>query len=288
MIEKVLKIVNWQSVSTQVMGYMPNILTALLLIIGFCIIIKVVNGMTAKALRKSKISTEARGLLQRFIRISMYIVGGITIIDQLGINVTSLIAGAGIAGLAISFAAQDTISNIIAGVAIVIDRPFSQGDWILIGDMHALVTEIRLRTTVLTTFDNETVVVPNKQLAQERIINYTLTPRIRCKIPVGIAYKENIQKARDVMLATVEGDERVLKDPAPVVFARSLGDSSVNLELRIWINQSQNKFSVEWEYVEKCKNALDKAGIEIPFPHMQLFVEPTAGIEMLAGRNSAS
>jgi small conductance mechanosensitive channel len=148
--------------------------------------------------------------------------------------------------------------------------------------MHATVTQIRLRTTVLTTFDNETVVVPNKQISQERIINYTMTPKIRVKIPIGIAYKEDIDQARPALLGTLKGDTRILPVPTPMVIVSDLGDSSVNLQLRFWIENAMDQYAFVWEYTEKCKQALDRAGIEIPFPHLQLFVERTKGIELLA------
>ncbi len=152
------------------------------------------------------------------------------------------------------------------------------------GDMHATVTEIRLRTTVLTTFDNETVVVPNKQLAQERIVNYTMTPRSRVRVSLGIAYKEDIDEARKILLGALEGDSRILADPAPVVWVTDLGNSSVNMQLRFWIENPLDKTTLMFEYTEKCKKGLDEAGIEIPFPHMQLFLEETEGLKTLAGK----
>lgn len=167
-------------------------------------------------------------------------------------------------------------------MAIIIDRPFKEGDWIAVGDMHASVAKIRLRTTTLTTFDNETVVVPNKQLAQERVVNFTLTPKARVRVSVGIAYKEDIQGAREVILSTLEGDARILPDPAPSVVVTGLGDSSVNLQLRFWTEDPNQKYGLMWEYTEKCKQALDQADIEIPFPHLQLFLEQTRAVETLA------
>jgi len=191
-------------------------------------------------------------------------------------------AGVGVIGLALSFAAKDTVGNIISGIVIIIDRPFKEGDWVSIGNMDATVTEIRLRTTVLTTFNNETVVVPNQQISQERIINYTLTPKIRVKIPIGIAYKENISQARIALLETIKDDDRILSNPSPIVIVAGLGDSSVNLQLRFWIENSDDQYGFIYEYTEKCKVALDKAGIEIPYPHLQLFLEKTEGIKLLA------
>jgi small conductance mechanosensitive channel len=280
---ELLEAVNFQEIATQIVEYLPNIGAAILLIFVFWIVAALVRRTAGAGLRRAKVSDPAASILQRFIRYVIVIIAAVTIADQLGINVASLVAAVGIAGLALSFAAQDTIANLISGVAIAIDRPFREGDWISLGDLHASVTSIRLRTTVLSTFDNETVVVPNQQLAQERVVNYTLTPRIRVRVGVGIAYKEDIDKARDVLLSTVQGDSRVQDEPAPVVLTKSLGESSVNLELRFWTEDANMKFPLEWEYTEKIKKALDAADIEIPFPHLQLFLEKTDAVSQLAG-----
>jgi small conductance mechanosensitive channel len=282
---RIMQFIDFKTLATRIVAYLPNILGAVLLALLFWALNRVVKRMATTALEKTRISVEARDLLVRFASYAVAVIAVLTVADQLGINITSLVAGVGIAGLALSFAAQDTIANLISGIAIIIDRPFKQGDWISIGDMHASVTEIRLRTTVLTTFDNETVVVPNKQLAQERVVNYTLTPRIRVRVPMGIAYKEDMQSAREVLLKTVEGDDRLLADPPPTVLVKNLGDSSVNLELRFWTEDSILKFPLMWEYTEKCKRALDKAGIEIPFPHLQLFLENNEGLRLLAAKH---
>ncbi|MFH2044633.1 MAG: mechanosensitive ion channel [Pseudomonadota bacterium] len=285
MVKHFFQSVNLESLSTQIIAYLPNILGAGILVLVFWVLNKIFRRMVSTALSKTKITLEAKSLILRFLRYAVFAIAFLTVADQLGINVTSLIAGFGIAGLAISFAAQDTIANLISGIAIIIDRPFSHGDWISIGDMHATVTEIRLRTTVLTTFDNETVVVPNKQLVQERVVNYTLTPKIRIRVPIGIAYKEDTEKAREILLKTLAGDKRILDNPDPVVLVKNLGDSSVNMELRFWTEDSLLKYTLMWEYTEKGKRALDKAGIEIPYPHMQLFLEKTEGLKLLAAKD---
>jgi len=282
MFDRLMKTVDIQTLVTRIVEYIPNIIGAILLILLFWILNKVIQKAAGSAMARTKISDEATSLLLRFIRYAVIVFGFLTVAGQLSINVGSLVAGVGIAGLALSFAAQDTVSNLISGVAIIIDRPFKEGDWIAVGDMHASVTQIRLRTTTLTTFDNETVVVPNKQLAQERVVNYTLTPRARVRMSVGIAYKEDIQKAREVILSTLEGDDRILSEPAPIVLVTGLGDSSVDLQLRFWTEDPNYKYALMFEYTEKCKNALDAANIEIPFPHLQLFLEQTKAVEALA------
>ncbi len=278
MFDQLVQKLNVSAIMTKLFAYVPNLIAVIILACIFWIILKLTKRMLSTAMRRIKVPEEASDIVVRFSGYFVGIVAMLTIASQLGIKITSLIAGLGIAGLAISFAAQDTVGNVISGITLLIDRPFKKGDWISFGDLHALVTEVKLRTTVLTSFDNETIVVPNKILAQERIRNFTLTPRIRVKVPIGIAYKENIQAAREVILTTIKDDQRILATPAPTVIVAGLGDSSINLQLRFWTQDPLMQYSLKWEYTELCKRALDDAGIEIPFPHSQIFLERSSGL----------
>ena len=278
MFDQLVQKLNVSAIMTKLFAYVPNLIAVVILACIFWIILKLTKRMLSTAMRRIKVPEEASDIVVRFSGYFVGIIAMLTIASQLGIKITSLIAGLGIAGLAISFAAQDTVGNVISGITLLIDRPFKKGDWISFGDLHALVTEVKLRTTVLTSFDNETIVVPNKILAQERIRNFTLTPRIRVKVPIGIAYKENIQASREVILTTIKDDQRILVTPAPTVIVAGLGDSSINLQLRFWTRDPLMQYSLKWEYTELCKRALDDAGIEIPFPHSQIFLERSSGL----------
>ena len=288
MLDTLIKLIDYQSLMNQVVAYLPNIVSAVVSLIIFWIVNRAIQKALSASLRRMKVARQLQGLILRAARLVLYIFALLTVADQLKFNITSLLAGVGVMGLALSFAAKDTIGNIISGITIIIDGLFKEGDWILMGDMHATVTEIRMRTTVLTTFDNETVVVPNQQLAQERIVNYTMTPKSRVKVSIGIAYKEDISRARNIMLETVKRDDRILTDPKPVVIVNGLGASSVNMQLRFWTEDPLLNFALRWEYTETCKVALDQAGIEIPFPHMQLFLEKTKGLQVLAAGKGAA
>lgn len=281
MFDRLLQKLDVSVMTTKLVSYVPNLIAAAILACIFWVLLKLTKRVLSTAMGKAKVPEDASDIVVRFSGYAVIIIALLTIAGQLGIKVTSMIAGLGVAGLAISFAAQDTVANVISGITLLIDRPFKKGDWICFGDLHASVTEVKLRTTVLTSFDNETIVVPNKALAQERIRNFTLTPRIRAKVPIGIAYKENIQTAREVILATIKGDKRILDTPAPSVIVTGLGDSSINLQLRFWTQDPLMQYSLQWEYTERCKRALDEAGIEIPFPHSQIFIERNDGLTEL-------
>ena len=282
MLSKLSNSLDVKTLSNLVFGYLPNVLMAMILFFLFWFANKLIQQVFASFLKKMKVEKEPTNLLLKGARVGLYIFAFLTIADQLQINIKSLLAGVGVIGLALSFAAKDTVGNIISGIVIIIDKPFKEGDWVSLGSLDATVTQIRLRTTVLTTFNNETVVVPNQQISQERIINYTITPKIRVKIPISIAYKESISAARTVLLETTKGDTQILQDPLPRVIVTDLGGSGVNLQLRFWIENSDDQYTFIFKYTEKCKIALDKAGIEIPYPHLQLFVEDTKGIRVLS------
>ena len=278
MFDQLVQKLDVSAMLTKLVAYVPNLIAAVILACIFWVILKLTKRILSTAMRTAKMPEEASDIVVRFSGYVVIITAMLTIASQLGIKITSLLAGLGVVGLAISFAAQDTVANVISGITLLIDRPFKKGDWICVGDLHASVTEVKLRTTVLTSFDNETIVVPNKALAQERIRNFTLTPRIRVKVPIGIAYKENIQAAREVILVTIKDDKRILATPVPIVIVAGLGDSSINLQLRFWTQDPLMQYSLQWEYTERCKRALDDAGIEIPFPHSQIFIERSSGL----------
>lgn len=276
--QKALDLVDLQGLLNEAIRYLPNVIAAFVVLVVFWVGMVVLTRLLAVQLRRTDLPGATRDLLLKLLKYTIVVIALLAAAQQFDIKITSILAGLGVAGLAASLAAQETIANTIAGITLVLDKPFQVGDWVEIAGIHAHVESIRLRTTTLTTFDNQTIVIPNKLISQERIINYTLVPRIRVRVPIGIAYKEDIRQARQVLLATLTGDDDILAEPQPKVLVTGLGASSVNVELRFWIQNPPLQLSKQWEYTEKCKYALDEAGIEIPFPHLQLFLEQSRGL----------
>ncbi len=279
--QKVLDLIDVEAITTRAVEYLPNIVASVVIVIFFWMVLAALRRLLNVQMRRTAMPEGTRNLLLGLLKYTIVAIALLTVASQFKIKVTSMLAGLGVLGLAASLAAQDTLANAIAGITLVIDRPFRTGDWVELAGIHAHVQRIRLRTTSLITFDNQSIVVPNRLIAQERIINYTLVPRIRVRVPLGIAYKEDTHEARRVMLGTLAGDPDVLPEPAPDVVVTGLGASSVDLEMRFWIEDASRQFPKQWEYTEKCKHALDEADIEIPFPHLQLFLEQTAGLAQL-------
>jgi small conductance mechanosensitive channel len=192
---------------------------------------------------------------------------------QIGINIGAMLAGFGVAGIAIGFAAQDSLANTIAGFLIFWDKPFELGDWITVAEQYGRVTSITLRSTRIQTLNNTYVVLPNKSIIEQVMVNHSKHGATRIEVPIGIAYKEYIPDARKVILKKIEEIETILKNPAPDVVVTQLGSSSVDMIVRVWIEDAKDEKPVFYRVMEESKLALDTAGIEIPFHHLQLFIE---------------
>lgn len=253
---------------------LPKLLAAVLVFLAFYLLLRVLQPALRSILRRADFAPALIHLLvDGLVRGTMLILGMIMAVNQLGINIAAALAGLGVLGIAVGFAAQETIANMIAGFLIFWDRPFRVGDWVTTQDRDGEVSDITLRTTRIRTLDNTYVVIPNRQIIGELLVNHSMYGETRVNIPIGIAYKESIAEARRVILAAVADLDGVLDDPAPSVVAAGLGDSSVDLTVRVWIAQAREEVPVRFRVVEACKVALDQAGIEIPFPHLQLFVD---------------
>lgn len=253
---------------------LPRVLAALLVLLAFYVLLRGLQPALRSVLRRAGIADALIHLLvDGVVRGAIWVVALVMAASQLGINVAAALAGLGVVGIAVGFAAQETIANMIAGFLIFWDRPFRVGDWVSTQDRYGEVRDITLRTTRLRTHDNTFVVIPNKQVIGELLVNHSMYGESRVGVSVGIAYKESIDDARAVILDAVRGLEGVLATPAPSVVVDELGDSSVNLVVRVWVAEAVNEVPVKFRVVEASKKALDAAGIEIPFPHLQLFVD---------------
>ncbi len=194
-----------------------------------------------------------------------------------GAEIAPLVGALGILGLAVSLAAQDTFSNFIAGIILLMDRPFRIGDWVKIGDEFGQVEGLTLRTTRLRTPDNESVAIPNAVVAGGEIKNLSAGGPLRLRIPIGVAYRHDTRQVKEVLKPVVYEHQRVLAEPEPALLVTGLGDNSVEITLVVWIAQQDipDYPVITAEIIEAAKRALDAAGIEIPFPQRTVwFPEP--------------
>jgi len=214
--------------------------------------------------------------------IVFYVLASVSIIAFLGafnINLTGVLAAAGILAIAIGFAAQASISNIISGFFLIADRPFEIGEAIEIDGEAGHVLDISLLSTRIKTFDNRYLRLPNSTVANAKIVNLSRYEIRRLDLKVGIAYKENILKALDIIGSVIENNENVLLEPGPLILITRFGESSIDFEIRVWIQRSA-LFIARTELIKSIKNAFDEAGIEIPFPHRTVYFAGDKAIEI--------
>lgn len=242
-----------------------SLLTAIAVIGAGWILSRLVSRTIRKYLPNSRgVDKTIAPILAQFARYAIFIVAIVIALSQLGVQTASMLAVLGAAGLAIALALQGTLSNIAAGVMLIWLRPMSIGEYIDGNDVSGTVTEIGLFGTRLRTAKGIYVFVPNSQIWNAAITNYSREPRRRADFRVGIAYDADIAKARRALMKVATGDKRVLPDPAPVVHVDSLGDSAVVMLLRLWVS-TPDYWDVNFAFNEQIKLALDKAGIEIPY-----------------------
>jgi len=196
-------------------------------------------------------------------------------LDRLGVDTTSLIAMLGAAGLAVGLALQGSLQNFASGVLLIIFRPFQVGNFIEAGGIAGTVEKITIFNTIMLTPDNREIIVPNGAVYGGTITNISARATRRIDMVFGIGYGDDIKKAKELLKQAMESDERILKDPAPMVALAELADSSVNFVVRPWV-KAEDYWAVKFEFTEKIKLAFDDNGVSIPFPQMDVHTDKAA------------
>lgn len=248
------------------------VLAALAFLIGIQLI-RLIRHVLKKALDRSRVDDSAVSFIDSFVKFGMYFILVLTIASGLGVDAASIIALLGSASVAIGLAVQGSLSNFAGGVLLLILKPFAPGDYIRDGaGNEGTVENIDVFYTHLITPDHKSIVLPNGTLANGTITNFTKCPTRRLDISVGISYKDDIKRAKEVLINLLKADSAVLKDEDMMVFVDTLGESSVILNLRCWTLQS-DYWTAKWRLTEETKYALDEAGIHIPYPQIDVHVE---------------
>ncbi|EKO3662687.1 small-conductance mechanosensitive channel MscS [Vibrio metschnikovii] len=249
--------------------YGVNIISAILILFIGNIIVKTIAGSLANVLMKKEMDKAVVDFIQGIVRYTLFIIVLVAALSRIGVQTASVVAIIGAAGLAVGLALQGSLSNFAAGVLIVAFRPFKSGDYIEVAGTAGSVDSIHIFQTILKTPDNKMVVLPNSAVVNGAIVNYSHHATRRVDLLIGVSYKSDLNKTKQVLRDVVERDPRVLKDPAVRVEVHQLGDSSINFIVRPWV-ESADYWPVYWELTHKIKEALDENGIEIPFPQMDV------------------
>lgn len=227
-----------------------------------------------KILQSYGLNASIEQLFYNLISMLLIILWIASVMAQFGFDIVSVVAGLGIVGIAVGFAAQSTLANFIAGITILIEQSFQVGDWVNINGQEGKVVQIALRTTQILTRDNITVIFPNSTVASAEVVNLTSKNLIRFDIEVRIALQADLEKAREVILETLKNFKELSERPSPTVTISQVGDFGVYFVVRFWITPAHvpRMPIIKENMREQVKQALDKAEILTPYPHMQLIL----------------
>lgn len=256
------------------MNYVPQLLLAIVtLVIGLWLIKRFTAAIDKKLTAKDPtLGRFVTSLLSVLLKVILLI----SVASMIGIATTSFIAVLGAAGLAVGLALQGSLANFAGGVLILIFKPFKVGDIIEAQGFLGTVNEIQILYTVVDTFDNRQVIMPNASLSNATLTNYSAHGNRRLDMAIRISYGDDIQKAREVIQKTLAKDDRILRDPEPMIVVGDWGESAVDLKVRFWAHGDVLWFCY-WDMLEKVKVAFDENGITIPFPQRDLHQIQTTG-----------
>jgi len=252
-----------------IMDFGPKLIGAILVLLVGLWIIRIFVKSLRKGMTKANVDESLRRFIISFVNISLKLLLLIIVVSTLGMAMTSVVAMLGAAGLAVGLALQGSLSNLAGGVLILFFKPFKIGDVIETGSYLGKVTEIQVFNTILKTFDNKTINIPNGILSNGSIVNFSTEPTRRVDMVFGVGYDDDIQKTKEILQNLISSDERIMSDPEPLIVVSELGESSVNFTVRVWV-KSENYWPVYFKMQEKVKHEFDKSGISIPFPQQDV------------------
>ena len=260
-----------ERLTTNGVEFATNVVVALIVFFVGRMLVGWIVKLARSAMQRAEVDKTLETFLANLLRMVLLVLVIITAIGMLGIQTTSFIAIFGAAGLAIGLALQGSLSNFAAGVLIVLFRPYRVGDWIEGAGVSGSVVQVQILTTVLKTGDNKKVIVPNSQIMDSIITNYSANDTRRIDMVVGVGYDDDLDKVKKTLQEVVAADERVLADPAVTIAVSELADSSVNFVVRPWVNTA-DYWGVKFDLTEAIKKRFDQEGISIPFPQRDVHI----------------
>ncbi|WP_406660216.1 mechanosensitive ion channel family protein [Methanolobus sp. ZRKC3] len=250
-----------------------QLLFALIVLVAGIFVAGILTGMFRKGLEKTKLPELVIEFLARFLRALLYVAILLAVVSTLGVDTSSVVVGlSAVIGLVLGFGMQDSLNNMAAGVWIAALRPIDKGEYVTVNGLSGTVAAVGIMATELLTPDNQFITLPNKLVWGSPIINTTRMPTRRVGVDVGISYGSDIAGAMKVALELMNAHSLVLADPAPAVVNTELADSSVNLQLRAWVNTA-DFWAVKGDLTTGIYDAFNREGIEIPFPQMDVHLD---------------
>ena len=245
-----------------------------ILLVGY-LLIRIIAFAVRRALKR-RVSEQARMIVNKAVIYTGVVILSVIVLAEMGMELTPLLGAAGIVGLAVGIASQTSLSNVIAGVFLVSEKPFAVGDVIRVGDKTGVVQSIDLLSIKIRTFDNLYIRIPNDRILNSDLVNITKYPIRRLDLNVSVAYKEDLERVRDLLLSIAKENIKVLNEPPPLVLFKEFGESGIELLFAVWFVKT-DFLEVKNAIFMEVKRRFDQEGIEIPFPHVTIYAGSATG-----------
>lgn len=251
------------------LSYAVNIVAALAIIIVGLIIARMISNAVNRLMISRKIDATVADFLSALVRYGIIAFTLIAALGRVGVQTASVIAVLGAAGLAVGLALQGSLSNLAAGVLLVMFRPFRAGEYVDLGGVAGTVLSVQIFSTTMRTADGKIIVIPNGKIIAGNIINFSREPVRRNEFIIGVAYDSDIDQVKQILTNIIQSEDRILKDREMTVRLNELGASSINFVVRVWSNSGDLQ-NVYWDVLERIKREFDAAGISFPYPRMDV------------------
>lgn len=262
----------WETLLSQFIAFLPKLIFAVVIFIIGIVLAKIIMKIVDKALKKSRIDTTIHSFLKSTIKISMYVIVSIIALSSAGVEMTSIIAIVGAAGLAISLALQNSLSNVAGGFIILFSKPFKKGDYIESNGLSGTVEEISIISTKLLTLDNKVIHIPNGSLSGAVITNYTEEQLRRLDMVFSISYDDDFNQAKEIISRVINNNPLAIKSPEPFIRMGEHAASSINVITRVWV-KSEDYWNLNFDLLEQVKAEFDKNNITIPYNQLQVHID---------------
>ena len=267
---------DWQTVWENLLRGLASffgdlVLAALIFIVGW-FLARLAARLTKKAISRGKVDALVASFVGSLVKALVMIVAAVSAVAQLGINITSLVAALGAAGLTASFALQGSLSNLVSGMQIIFTKPFKMGDYLSFGTYEGTVKRIEILSTTLSTFDNKEVIIPNSMITSDVVVNFTSSGTRRLDLSYGVSYQSDLARVKEILRELVDGDQRVRREPQPLIAVGEMRDSSIVVVAKFWCKQ-EDYWPLYYTMQEAVKNAFDREGISIPYPQLDVHLK---------------
>lgn len=273
---QLLQFFNLGSMVEHLLEWVPKLFAAVLVMLVFWAVWRVARRSVSLIIRRAKLDATIGALIQSVLKTVLLTIGVVSALGKVGVDIAGLLTGLGVVGLTIGFAAKDTLSNMISGIFILWDRPFTIGDLVEIGGAYGRVDSITMRTTRVVTVDGRMLAIPNSEVVNKTVASYTNFPHLRLDVAFTVAVTENLAKVRQIALAVCDSGSGFMTEPPPTVVVTALNDYNVAMQLSVWLDDETTHIAARFALRERLFEALRAASVDMPFETLAL-VPATAG-----------